>query len=297
MYFQGDVITFRNHLTAKNSSPQSTLTSQPALTSYKPPDIHRLLPPAFSAAVLSEGFVFVDWDPHKLWESSMNKFIDSGCYILVDQTKPAAKSLSFGGSYMTPRGRADQTSLHVASMYGQTEMAELLIEYKAYVNARDGVSRNNSGLISPNLNPDRPDQDTTLHKAAYRGHTGTCELLIRHGADATTRNRPDQDTPLHQAAEGGHTGTCELLNCHGTDGTDRDGNQFTPLHLAAEKGHTGTCELLIRHGADVTARTKHGSTALHEAAEEGHTGTCELLIRHGADLTARDKGLPRDKQC
>ncbi|XP_066289290.1 uncharacterized protein [Branchiostoma lanceolatum] len=39
--------------------------------------------------------------------------------------------------------RYRQTSLHVASWYGQTEVAELLIEYKADVNARDGVSRNN----------------------------------------------------------------------------------------------------------------------------------------------------------
>ncbi|CAH1252398.1 NAT16 [Branchiostoma lanceolatum] len=106
MYFQGDVSTLQNHLTAKNSSPQLTLVSHPALTPYQPPDIRRLLPPAFSTAVLSEGFVFVDWDPHKLSESNMNKFVDSSCYILVDSTEPAAKSLSFGGSYMTPRGRS-----------------------------------------------------------------------------------------------------------------------------------------------------------------------------------------------
>ncbi|CAH1270802.1 DAPK1 [Branchiostoma lanceolatum] len=168
-------------------------------------------------------------------------------------------------------GLGDQTSLHVASEHGQTEAAELLIEYKADVNARD------------------ESQFTPLHLAAFWGHTGTCELLIRHGADVTERARL-QSTSLHLAALKGHTGTCELLIRHGADVTARSKSkimhinlfitqpnsqevlnpplltfppvqsQYTPLHRAAEKGHTGTCELLIRHGADVTARSEDGKT-------------------------------------
>ncbi|KAI8501922.1 hypothetical protein Bbelb_203340 [Branchiostoma belcheri] len=99
----------------------------------------------------------------------------------------------------------------------------------------------------------------------------------------------DQRTPLHEAAELGYTGTCELLIRHGADVTARDGYQRTPLHRPAAEGDTGTCDLLIRHGADVTARDGDQYTPLHEAAGGGHTGTCELLIRHGADVTARSE--------
>ncbi|CAH1268089.1 NAT16 [Branchiostoma lanceolatum] len=105
MYFCWDAAPAKDRLTAAQ-------ISLPTLVPYQPTDIHRLLPPAFSAAVLPEGFVFVDWDPHKLSESKMQKFVEAGCYILVDSTKPAAKSLSFGGSYMTPRGRVYYIDIH-----------------------------------------------------------------------------------------------------------------------------------------------------------------------------------------
>ncbi|XP_078689157.1 death-associated protein kinase 1-like [Branchiostoma floridae x Branchiostoma belcheri] len=147
--------------------------------------------------------------------------------------------------------RHNQISLHVASLHGQTEVAALLIEHGADLEARDR------------------DQGTHLHLAAYRGHTGTCELLIRHGAVVTARDKY-QDTPLHEAARGGHIGTCELLIRHGADVTARDRGQNTPLYDAALGGHPGTCELLIRHGADVTTRDKFGRT-LSEVARNKET--------------------------
>ncbi|XP_078608087.1 death-associated protein kinase 1-like [Branchiostoma floridae x Branchiostoma japonicum] len=75
-------------------------------------------------------------------------------------------------------------------------------------------------------------------------------------------------TPLHEAAEGGHAGTCELLIRHGADVTARTKDQYTPLHMAAAEGHTGTCELLIRHGADVMARDKDGRTPADVAEDQ-----------------------------
>ncbi|XP_066299010.1 probable N-acetyltransferase 16 [Branchiostoma lanceolatum] len=88
MYLQADVSAIQSSLASSNT-PAYLLP----LTPYQPPDLHRLLPPAFSAAVLPEGRVFVGWDPYKLSESNMKKFVEAGCYILVDPTEPAAKSL------------------------------------------------------------------------------------------------------------------------------------------------------------------------------------------------------------
>ncbi|CAH1244120.1 NAT16 [Branchiostoma lanceolatum] len=107
MYLQADVSDIQSSLASSNT-PAYLLP----LTPYQPSDLHRLLPPAFSAAVLPEGRVFVGWDPYKLSESNMKKFVEAGCYILVDPTEPAAKSLSFGGSYMTPRGRVYHIDIH-----------------------------------------------------------------------------------------------------------------------------------------------------------------------------------------
>ncbi|XP_066270492.1 probable N-acetyltransferase 16 [Branchiostoma lanceolatum] len=105
MYFCSDAAAVKDQLT-------DAQISLPTPVPYQPADIHRLLPPAFSAAVLSEGLVFVDWDPHYLSESNMKKFVEAGCYILVDPTEPVANSLSFGGSYMTPRGRVYHIDIH-----------------------------------------------------------------------------------------------------------------------------------------------------------------------------------------
>ncbi|XP_035686356.1 histidine N-acetyltransferase-like isoform X1 [Branchiostoma floridae] len=105
MYFCWDATPRKDRLT----DAQMCL---PALVPYRPADIHRLLPPAFSATVLSGGLLLVDWDPYKLSEPNMKKLVEAGCYILVDSNVPAAKSLSFGGSYMTPRGRVYHIDIH-----------------------------------------------------------------------------------------------------------------------------------------------------------------------------------------
>ncbi|XP_035677306.1 uncharacterized protein LOC118416323 [Branchiostoma floridae] len=132
---------------------------------------------------------------------------------------------------------------------------------------------------------------TPLQKAAAGGHTGTCELLIRSGADVDTAIDRDQNTLLHRAAARGDTGTCELLISLGAGVMFQNEDQDTPLHKAAARGHTGTCELLIRSGADVMVKNKDQSTPLHKAAAASwhHTETCELLIRAGADVTVTDK--------
>ncbi|XP_035685601.1 probable N-acetyltransferase 16 [Branchiostoma floridae] len=105
MYFCWDATPMKDRLT-------DAQMSLPALVPYRPTETHRLLPPAFSAAVLSEGTVFVDWVPYKLSESNMKKLVEASCYILVDSNVPTAKSLSFGGSYMTPRGRVYHIDIH-----------------------------------------------------------------------------------------------------------------------------------------------------------------------------------------
>ncbi|XP_078594969.1 uncharacterized protein LOC144872550 [Branchiostoma floridae x Branchiostoma japonicum] len=182
-----------------------------------------------------------------------------------------AELLIKNGAELEARNSDDQTSLHVASEYGQTEVAELLIKNGANLEVRGWRDQ------------------TSLHVASQYGQTEVAELLIKNGADLETRGDWRRQTSLHVASVNGQTEVAELLIKNGADLEARDRYQDTPLHEAAAGGHTGTSELLIRSGADVMTKNKDQGTPLHKAAAGGHTGTCELLIRSGADVTTKDK--------
>ena len=53
-------------------------------------------------------------------------------------------------------------------------------------------------------------RSTPLHVAAWRGHTGVVELLLRNGALAEARDI-NGNTASQIAAQNGHTGIVQLL--------------------------------------------------------------------------------------
>jgi len=85
-----------------------------------------------------------------------------------------------------------ETPLHWAARNGHTDLARLLIEKGALVNARDNC------------------QQTPLHFVARNGHTHLASLLIEKGADPNARDNWKQ-TPVHWAAMNGHTGVVKLF--------------------------------------------------------------------------------------
>eukprot|EP00058_Branchiostoma_floridae_P021213 XP_002606703.1 hypothetical protein BRAFLDRAFT_72529 [Branchiostoma floridae] len=102
-----------------------------------------------------------------------------------------------------------QTSLHVASVCGQTEVAELLIKNGANLEARNLVYQ------------------VPLHVASRYGQTEVAELLIKNGADLEARNSEYQ-TSLHVASSYGQTEVSELLIKNGADLEARD-EQTSPI--------------------------------------------------------------------
>eukprot|EP00058_Branchiostoma_floridae_P002023 XP_002587511.1 hypothetical protein BRAFLDRAFT_99404 [Branchiostoma floridae] len=212
-----------------------------------------------------------------------------------------------------------QTPLHVASEYGQTKVAELLIEHKAEVDARGGLTCCNR--LSPHCCSIQYDS-TPLHVASRYGQTEMAELLIEHKAEVDARDEVsrnncvlistrtvwlvvpnltiweagceemDLDT-FYRAVQEGDEQTVRRGLEAGVDvnvrRTWRGWDGQTPLHVASYNGQTEVAELLIGHKAEVDARSGQQDTPLHWAALMGHPGTCELLIRHGADVMARNK--------
>ena len=93
------------------------------------------------------------------------------------------------------------TPLHLAATFGHKEIAELLIDKGADVNAM-------GGLLGW----------TPLHWAASEGRKEVAELLIAKGADVNAKKWGGDytgDTPLDTAIRRKHPETADLLRKHG----------------------------------------------------------------------------------
>jgi hypothetical protein len=175
-----------------------------------------------------------------------------------------------------------RTPLHSATAGGHTEIAELLIDNGADVNANEDYGW------------------TPLHLAAKYGHREVAELLIAKGADMNAKKK-DGWTPLHLAALYGHTEIVELLIAKDANVNAKNVGGGTPLHEAAGWGHKEIVELLIARGVDVNAKSEWGDTPLDWAAsvdEENPPETkaakreiADFLRKHGGKTGAELKAL------
>lgn len=114
------------------------------------------------------------------------------------------------------RNRLGATSLHSAAHNNRLEIARLLLDKGAAVNAK---------VINS-------DNRTPLHEAAAIGSTDLVQLILDRGADISAVTSDENQTPLHWAEKEGQIRTAELLIQRGADTTARDINGKTPLNLA-----------------------------------------------------------------
>jgi hypothetical protein len=129
------------------------------------------------------------------------------------------------------------------------------------------------------------DQDmwTPLHWAAQDGMLRLTVKLLALGATANAADLCGA-TPLMIAAYNGHVGICEaLLKERATD--VRQGNGFlnTAVHYAAQRGQAACIEVLIRADAEVDVADKHGDSPLAWAARNGHIEAVHKLLEMRAD--------------
>ncbi|NKB67341.1 MAG: hypothetical protein GKR89_09800 [Candidatus Latescibacteria bacterium] len=162
----------------------------------------------------------------------------------------------------TMKDEEHRRPLHLAVAHGHVDVACLLIESGAEVDAED-----DDGL-------------TALDHIAidHRAHTGTSnlvQLLLGAGAHlrfpaAVLLNRTADIDRLAQ--------------------TERDVEWSAYTYRASERGDAGDVQALIDHGANVSGGfpDKRDVTPLHIALYNDRS-VAEVLIRNGADLAARDK--------
>jgi len=123
------------------------------------------------------------------------------------------------------------TALHVACHRGYVEIAKLLLDRGANVNAQDHQLR------------------TALHEASSRGDTCVARFILNTGDVQLNSGDECGRTPLSFASENGYEATAELLVETGkvdVDSKDKDG--WTPLSLTTRNGHEAIAELLVETG-------------------------------------------------
>jgi len=101
------------------------------------------------------------------------------------------------GADVNAKDIRDNTALHRASMHGHTDVAEILLEAGANVNAKDDIRGK-----------------TALHCAARNRHMDVARLLLEAGADVNARDGNGW-TALHRASVNGHTEIANLLREYG----------------------------------------------------------------------------------
>ncbi|KAL6606559.1 hypothetical protein ACP70R_042212 [Stipagrostis hirtigluma subsp. patula] len=177
--------------------------------------------------------------------------------------------------------------LHLAAAKGHHEIAALLLENGADVNARNIYGQ------------------TALMQACRFGHWEVVQALLVFRCNVSKVDGLSNRTALHVAAAGGHVKCVRLLLAAVAAG-DGDSESFvnraasggvTALHLAALHGHVDCVHLLVDERADLAAQTLPcvaspmgsigaGSTPLHYAAAGGEVKCCQILVSRGSDRAA-----------
>lgn len=144
------------------------------------------------------------------------------------------------------------TALHVASLYGQPQIVDLLLSRGASVNVTDY-----SG-------------STPLHYAASRGHQNALLLLAHSKAEIQCRDN-EGNAPLHLSAGNGHEGCVKALLYFSEhvgvplDVNITNTNGDTALHHAARWGYEGIVSILLEYGANPCIENKRKLTPSHYA--------------------------------
>jgi ankyrin repeat protein len=173
-----------------------------------------------------------------------------GSLALVEAT--LAKGAGVEGS-RSEGDYIDTTPLWLASAYGRSDIARLLVESGAVIDARD-----------------RNYKYTPLMLACMTGNEALARLLIAKRADVNARSAS--------------AFTADFSN-YGSYYTRTIANlkQRTPLMFAAEGGYPALVRLLLASGADPKASNDDGWTALDAARTNLDATICRMLLEAGTE--------------
>ena len=193
---------------------------------------------------------FEDIERHPLVDAARDGRQDDVKSLLTSGTPPDVGNNRIG------------TPLYWAAEHGHREIAQLLIDAGADVNATTFNGR------------------TPLHVAATRP---VAELLIVQRANIEAMDAQG-NTPLMAQIESAEMASLLLIN--GASPLNMNSTGVMALHLAT--GNPSLTKDLLDRGAPLNAREGRGRTALHFAIEKSNLPTIEILLMQGADLSIED---------
>jgi ankyrin repeat protein len=185
-----------------------------------------------------------------------------------------AKLLRHNGAHVNVHGYKGGTPLKSAAWYGDLEMVQALLDYKADVNARDDDNWIPMLSVSLGCYSAAPHNIPQLWPDVAR-------LLLEHGADLNVQTDRGS-TPLHIAARDMGTEFVRVLLEHGANVGAKDNKGRTPLH---EVRTDEIARMLLEHDADVGVEDNEGRTPLHDVRTDE---IARLLLEHGANVDAED---------
>ncbi|PMD29581.1 hypothetical protein L207DRAFT_445284, partial [Hyaloscypha variabilis F] len=203
--------------------------------------------------------------------------------------------------------RSACTGLYWAAGNGHTQIAKLLLEKKANVNAEGGqygnalqaASHGGHELIvkllldwGANVDAEGGKYGSALQAASRGGHELIVRLLLEKGANVHARGGK-YGNALQAASRGGRQRSrqeqiVKLLLEKGADVDAQGGKYGNSLQAASYGGRDLIAKLLLDSSADLQAKDGHGWTALHRAAGVGSKAVVSLLLERGADIEAKD---------
>jgi ankyrin repeat protein len=204
-----------------------------------------------------------------------------------------------------------ETALHVAARHQQTEIARLLLNHGAEVNAVNKSRMTalyfamyalgralNMDLLEllvergADVNATNKKGNSMLLQLVFgweRDPLPALDLLLRHGAHVNAvdnQGRTALDCAMiYLGSPGNHVPRVELLLRYGANVNPVrkvDGDPSPPLCMVARNGNAAVARLLIEAGADVNAMDRWGTPLFH-AASRGHDKIVDLLLAAGAD--------------
>ncbi|EXJ78295.1 hypothetical protein A1O3_09456 [Capronia epimyces CBS 606.96] len=215
--------------------------------------------------------------------------------ILIEQNKETLR--------LDVRNPPGNTPLHEAALHGHEAVAELLLEHRANLLARNysqstpmflAVSYGQLSMVRLLLRHDRqqldcegPKRFTALHKAVEQGNDEMVTVLLQAGALVAARDIQGM-TALHHAALRGHLAVARLLVLAGAQVHVPDKEGLCPLDYAATGGYTELVEYLLQNGASISNKGRTAWTPLHRAARGGHTDTVAFFLERDANPLAVD---------
>mmetsp|Transcript_745 Transcript_745/g.2135 ORF Transcript_745/g.2135 Transcript_745/m.2135 type:complete len:1529 (-) Transcript_745:194-4780(-) len=237
----------------------------------------------------------------------------------LGDTDAVRKAITENQDLVDKRNCFGATPFHAACGVGSVEVARVLLEHGADVEAvklptmgKDGFEFDSlndtvpgimmaakmghlemvefllaNDIVTANVNAAKLNSSTALFDACHYNHLAVVRILLKSGARIDAA-RSDGVSPLHIASHFGYVDIVDFLVVASggayIENTTDTGD--TSLYLATVSGQVNVIEyLLTMAGAALDTQNSQGWTALHVACHHGHTDAVSLLTAAGASVT------------